>query len=64
MTSSPKRLVSLRITFSGWDDLWIDINSSLERRRSMRRKVTSGVDAMSNPSGRESVESKGEEGLR
>ena len=27
------------VTFSGWDDLWIEINSSLERR-SICRKVT------------------------
>ena len=39
MTPSLKRLVSSRVTFSGWDGLWIEINSSLERR-SIRRKVT------------------------
>lgn len=64
MPSSLKRLVSWRVTFSGWDDWWIEINSSFERRRSIRRKVTSGVDAISNPFGRESVEIRGEEGLR
>ena len=57
-----KRLVSSRETFSALDDLWI--NSSLERRRPIRRKVTSGVDAIWNLFGRENVESKGEEGLR
>ena len=60
MRSSLKTLqvLSSRETFwiSGWDDLWIETNSSLEGRGSIR-KVRSGVDAISNSFGRESVES-------
>ena len=59
MTSSLKRLVSSRVTFSGWDDLWIEINSSLERRRSIRRKVTMQY-RIPLGDGRESVGSRGE----
>ena len=64
MTSSLKRFVSSRVKCSGWEDLWIEINSSLEMRRSILRRVTSGVDAISKPFGKESIESRGEEGLK
>ena len=63
MTSSMKRFVSSRVKCSGWEDLWIEINSSLERRRSIRQKVTSGVHAISNPFGKERFKSTGEGGL-
>ena len=64
MTSSLKRSVSSRVTtFFGWEGSWTEINSSLERRRSISWKVTSGVRATSNPFGKESFESTWEEGL-